>query len=42
MSKNRVIVTISLLLVVLAVLAVAKSRNGGTEAEQITEEEDPS
>ena len=38
MSKNRVIVTIGALLVVLAVLAVAKTRNGGSEIEDETEE----
>ncbi len=38
MSKNMVIVTIALLLVVLALVAVAKTRNGGSEVEEVEEE----
>ena len=40
MLKNKVIVTIAALLVVLAVLALAKSRNGGDEVEELIEEEE--
>ena len=42
MSKNRVTVIIAALLVVLAVLALAKGRNGGGEVEEPIEEQDAS
>lgn len=38
MSKNRVTVAIAALLVVLAVLALAKGRNGADEVEDPAEE----
>ncbi len=42
MSKNRVIVTIGALLVLLAVLALAKGRNGADEVEELIEEQEAS
>ena len=40
MSKNRVIVTIALLLVVLALVTVAKNRDGGSEVGEVNEEKE--
>lgn len=42
MSKNRLIVPIAALLVVLAVLALANRRNGGDEVEELIEEQEAS
>ena len=42
MSKNRLIVTIAVLLVLLAVVAVAKGRNGGSEVDETTADEEAS
>ena len=42
MSKNRVIVIIGALLVLLAVLALAKGRNGGDEVEELIEGQEAS
>ena len=42
MSKNRVIVMIAALLVVLALVAVAKGRNGESEVDETTADEEAS
>ena len=42
MSKNKVLVTITAVLVMITLVAVARTRSGGTESELIAVEQEPS